>query len=87
MSLFSKYPIIPHVTYHIAVKTKFSNVMFGLCSKSIKESKNQIDLHYNPESIVYNCANGYIYKDGMFVSGSSAEVKGMTEVVIKMRVT
>ena len=38
---------------------------------------NLDNLHYNQYSIVYNCANGNTYKEGMFVSGSNAAIKGL----------
>ena len=45
------------------------------------------DKHYSKESIVFNCTNGCVYKDGMFESGSSALTKGQKELVLKMRIT
>lgn len=43
--------------------------------------------HYSKESLVFNCTNGCVYKDGMFESGSNVLTKGQKELVLKLRVT
>ena len=30
-SLFSKYPILTHTTYHVSIKSKYTNIMIGVC--------------------------------------------------------
>jgi hypothetical protein len=47
---------------------------------------NEYDKHYSKESIVFNCTNGCVYKEGMFQSGSTL-TKGQKELVLKMRLT
>lgn len=48
---------------------------------------SSVDQHYSKESVVFNCTNGCVYKEGMFESGSSALTKGQRELVLKMRLT
>jgi hypothetical protein len=31
MCVFSKYPLNPHVTYLLNIKTKYSNIVAGVC--------------------------------------------------------
>ena len=71
----------------MAIRTKYSNVMVGVCTEKVKTRNTQIDLHYDLESIVYNCANGNTYRDGMFFSGSNSAIKGLNEIVLKLRIT
>ena len=61
--------------------------MLGICTESVKRSENQVDLHYDGGSIVYNCANGNTYRSGMFYSGSNSAIKGLVEIVLKLTVT
>lgn len=63
MSVYSKYPILAHTTYHINIKTKYNNVMIGICGEKVKSQTN-LDLHYSNDSLVYNCSNGCIYEKG-----------------------
>ena len=63
ISLFSKYPLLSHTTYHISIKTKYANIMVGVCGENIK-NQSALDLHYDPNSLVYNCSNGCVYFDG-----------------------
>ena len=87
VSFYSKYFIVPHTTYHMVIKTKYSNVMVGVCTEKLKTRNPQNDLHYDLESIVYNCANGNTYRDGMFFSGSNSAIKGLNDIVLKLRIT
>lgn len=87
LSIFSKYSAVPHTTYHIAINTKYSNIMVGVCSEKVKTEGSGLDQHYEMESIVYNCSNGNTYRKGMFFSGSNAAIKGLHELVLKLRVT
>lgn len=32
VSIFSKYPLLPHLVYHLNFNTKYTNVMLGVCS-------------------------------------------------------
>ena len=76
-SLFSKYQLIPNSSYYINVKSKYTNVMLGVCKHRVTEKKSDFDLHYDENSLVYNCSNGCIYREGLFESGPNCLTKGM----------
>lgn len=103
ISIFSKYPIVPHVLYHLNFSTKYTNVMLGVCTEGLVEraqfdqdqsgvsegesAVGEFDQHYSKDSLVFNCTNGCVYKDGMFESGGSGLTKGLKELVLKLRIT
>ena len=86
-SVFSKYPLLSHTTYHISIKTKYTNIMVGVCGEKVKEIANK-DLHYDTDSVVYNCSNGCVYFDGQFKSGVAGSfTKNCKELIFKMKLT
>jgi hypothetical protein len=51
--------------------------LIGICKESLKHNSTETtDLHYSPHSLVFNCSNGCLYRDGMFESGSAHLTKG-----------
>lgn len=87
-SVFSKYPLLEHTNYHLFIKSKYTNVLLGLCSDGLRKDKAETaDLHYSQHSICYNCSNGCLYRDGMFESGSSHLTKGQKELELILRIT
>ena len=62
--------------------------MVGVCKLAAKTMKSEVrDLHYNENSITYNCSNGCIYRDGIFQSGSNCLTKGLKEVELVLSIT
>jgi hypothetical protein len=62
LSTFSKYQLIPNSSYYLSIKTKYTNVMVGVCKHRVTTDKSAVDLHYDDNSLVYNCSNGCIYR-------------------------
>ena len=77
LSLFSKYQLIPNSSYYLNIKSKYTNIMIGVCKHRVTEKKTEGDLHYDENSLAYNCSNGCIYRDGLFESGPNCLTKGM----------
>jgi hypothetical protein len=86
-SVFSKYPLLEHTNYHLLIRSKYTNVLLGLCTDALRKAQAAPDLHYSHHSICYNCSNGCLYRDGMFESGACHLTKGQKELELVLRIT
>jgi hypothetical protein len=79
-SVVSKYPLACEGSYRLSARSKYGNLMAGVCTEEVRRVKDKADLHYHEGSLVFNCSNGCVYREGMFESGDAGSTKGQKEL-------